>query len=123
MVPWTSTIRLAARLAVQAVDVLGDDGVEQAGALERGQRLVGAVGLLVLERGEAVAVEVPEALGVAPEDVDVRDLHRVDVLPQPGAGRAEVGDPGGHGDPGAGEGDDVELAARMSSASCSVSVA
>src|SRR3712207_6830415 len=44
------------------------------------------------EVGEALRVEVPEAVGLAPEDVDVRDLHRVHVLPQPSAGRAEVRD-------------------------------
>src|SRR6185312_10056674 len=52
------------------------------------------------------AVEVPEALGVRPPRIDVRDLHRVDVLPQPGSGRAEVGDPGRHRDPRARERDD-----------------
>ena len=44
--------------------------------------LMGAVGLLVAERGEALAVEAPEAHRVGAEGVDVRDLHRVDVLPQ-----------------------------------------
>src|SRR3712207_7398947 len=34
------------------------------------------------EVGEALRVEVPEAVGLAPEDVDVRDLHRVDLLPR-----------------------------------------
>ncbi len=71
----------AAGLGVEPVDVLGDDRAHQARVLEAGQGPVGAVGLLVLERLEAVAVEVPEALGVAPEDVNVRHLHRVNVLP------------------------------------------
>ena len=74
-----------ARPAVEHVDVLGDDRVEVAAALELDQRAVGAVGLLALERLEAVAVEVPEALGVRAPGVDVGHRHRVDVLPQPGA--------------------------------------
>src|SRR3954470_2259665 len=95
-----------ARLAVQHVDVLRDDGVELAAALEGDQRAVRSVGLLALERLEAIAIEVPEALRVGAPRIDVRDLHRVDVLPQPGAGRAEVGDPGRHRDPRAGQRDD-----------------
>ena len=86
---------------VQAVDVLRDDR-----DAELRQRAVRAVGLLALERREAVAVEAPEALRVAPPDGDVGDLHRVDVGPQPGARRAEVGDPGRDGDARPGEGDD-----------------
>ena len=39
------------------------------------------LGSLVAERLEAVAVEAPEALGIRAPGVDVRDLHRVDVLP------------------------------------------
>src|SRR4051794_22678103 len=95
-----------AGLAVQHVDVLRDDGVELAAALELDQRAVRAVGLLALQRLEAVAVEVPEALRIGAPGIDVRDLHRVDVLPQPGSGRAEVGDPGRHRDPRARERDD-----------------
>ena len=103
--PWTSTRSFVPALRVQAVDVLRDDRVEQAAGLELGQRLVGRVGLLVAQGLEAVAVELPEALRVAPEHVDVGDLHRVDVLPQPRARGAEVGDPRGHGDPRAGQRD------------------
>ena len=69
-------------------------------AFQLGEHAVRLVGALVDERGEAVAVEAPEAVGVAPPGVDVRDLHRVDVLPEAGAGRAEVRDPGRHRDPG-----------------------
>ena len=43
------------------------------------------VRLLVGEHPEPRPVEGPEPLRVAPEHVDVRDLHRVDVLPQAGA--------------------------------------
>src|SRR5919112_6193517 len=67
---------------------------------------MGAVGPLVAERLEPFAVEAPEALGVRAPRVDVRDLHRVDVLPDAGARRAEVRDPGGNRDPGAGQRDD-----------------
>ena len=65
------------RPRVELVDVLGDDRVEQTAALERGERQVGAVGLLVLEGLETLAVEAPEPLRIAPEDVDVRDGHPV----------------------------------------------
>ena len=44
---------LRARLRVQAVDVLGDHGVDQTPVLELGERRVGAIGLLVVEVGEA----------------------------------------------------------------------
>ena len=50
--------------AVEHVDVLGDDRVQEPAALELDQRAVRPVGLLALERLEAVAVEVPEARGV-----------------------------------------------------------
>ena len=79
--------------------------VEQPAPLELGQRLVRAVGPLVARAREARPVEGPEARRVALEDVDVGDLHRVDVLPQPRPGRAEVGDPGRHRDPRAGQRD------------------
>ena len=114
--PCTSISSRVPARGVQPVDVLGDHRVEQPGPLELGQRLVRAVGLLVLQRLEAAAVEVPEALGVAPEDVDVGDLHRVDVLPQAGARRAEVRDPGRHRDPRPGQRHD-RAAPRISSAS------
>jgi hypothetical protein len=77
---------LCPRRPVQAVDVLRDDGLHDAAALQLDERTVRAVRRLVPQHREAVAVEVPEALRIAPEDLDVRDLHRVDVLPQAGAG-------------------------------------
>ena len=52
---------LRTRLAMQAIDVLGDHRVQQPAPLELGQRLVGGVRLLVGERLEAGPVEVPEA--------------------------------------------------------------
>ena len=76
---------LRARARVKAIDVLSDHRVEQTGSLQFDQRRVSAVGALVPERLEALAVEAPEARRVAPEHVDVGDLHRVDVGPQPGA--------------------------------------
>ena len=84
-----------AGFVMQAIDVLGDHRIEQAGALEPHQRAMGCVGLPVLERLEAIAVEMPEALRISAEDVDVRHFHRVDVRPQPGAGGPEVGIPDG----------------------------
>ncbi len=95
-----------ARHAVQAVDVLRDDRVQDAALLELDEGEVRAVGLLAVERLEAVVVEGPEARGVAPPRVDVGDLHRVHVAPDPAAGRAEVRDPGRHRDAGAGQRDD-----------------
>ena len=91
--------RLRARRGVQPVDVLGDHAGDEPAPLQLGDRAVRAVGLLAVEDREALAVEGPEALGVAAPDGDVRDLHRVDVRPQPGHRRAEVGDPGRHRDP------------------------
>ena len=98
---------LGAGLAVKAIDVLRDDRIEQATPLELGQRLVRRVRLLVGQVMEARAVEVPEALRVAVEGVHRGDRHRIDLRPQPLAGRAEVGDAGGHRDPRAGERNDV----------------
>src|SRR5438105_1439064 len=90
---------------MQLIDVLRDHRVEQPSPLELGEREVGSVRALVLERLEPPPVEVPEALRVSVEHVDVRDLHRVDVRPDARPGRAEVRDPRGHGDPGAGQRD------------------
>src|SRR5579875_2478867 len=88
---------------MEAVDVLGDDRPQQAAALQLGQRPVGGIWQLVLERVKALGVEAPEALRVATEDVDVRHLHRVLLLPQPAARRAKVRDAGGDGDARPGE--------------------
>src|SRR5262245_4260386 len=51
------------------------------------------------------AVEAPEPGRVAAEGVDMRDLHRIDLLPEPLTRGAEVRDPAGHGDAGAGQRD------------------
>src|SRR5947209_18909603 len=67
--------------------------------LERRQDLVRAIGLLVMKRFKALAIEAPEAFWVAAKHVDVSDLHRVDLRPQPGLRRAEVRNPGRHRDP------------------------
>jgi hypothetical protein len=96
-----------AGLAMQLIDVLGDHGLEQARGLHRGERAVGGIGLLVRERVEALRIEAPEALGVAPEGIDVGYLHRVYALPQAGPRRAKVGDPRGHRDARTGERDDA----------------
>ncbi len=61
------------------------------------------IGPLVAERLEAGPVVRPEAGRVAFEDVDVGNLHRVDVGPEAGLRRAEVGNPGWNRDPGAGQ--------------------
>ena len=119
--PWTS-IGSRARQRVQPVDVLRDHARDQPAALELGDRAVRAVGLLAVEDREALAVEVPEARRVAPPDVDVGDLHRVDVRPQAGHRRAEVGDAGRHGDAGAGQ-HDHRAARRASSSASALAVA
>ncbi len=56
-----------AGLAMEHVDVLGDHRVQQPLALHRHERVVGVVGQLAAERGEALAVEAPEARGVGCE--------------------------------------------------------
>src|SRR5215218_300065 len=91
------------RQPVQAVDVLRDDRLDDPAALELHQRLVRAVRPLPAQGREAVAVELPEPRRVALEDLDVGDLHRVDVRPQPGARRAEVRNAGRHRDARAGK--------------------
>src|SRR5215213_505832 len=91
---------------MQHVDVLRDHRVKQAARLELDERLVCAVGPLAAERLKALAVEAPETLWIAVPRIDVGDLHRVDVRPQPRAGGAEVRDSRGHRDPGPGQRDD-----------------
>src|SRR5437763_16944044 len=54
---------------------------------------------------EARPVEVPEPLRVAVKGVDRRHGHRIDLRPKALSGRPEVGDAGGHRDPGAGQRD------------------
>src|SRR5205085_8195661 len=76
---------------------------EQARALELRKELVRSVWTLVIQCLEALSVERPEPLGVAPEDLDMRDLHWVHALPQASLRRTEVGDARRHGDAGAGE--------------------
>jgi hypothetical protein len=88
-----------ARPTVEHVDVLGDHRVQQAPLLHRHERAVGAVGELVAERREALAVEAPEAHRIIAKCVDMGDLHRVHRLPQTRARRAEVGDARRHRDP------------------------
>ena len=69
---------------VQAVDVLGDHRLEQARALEGGERQMAGVRLDVGEHAETAAVELPGARRVEPEAVDRRDLVRVVLGPDPG---------------------------------------
>ncbi len=92
-------------VVMKPVDVLGDHRIEQLVPLELDQRLVGRIRPLFGERLESRPVELPESPGVAMEGVDRGDGHRVDLLPEPLPGRAEVGNPRGHGDPGPGQSD------------------
>src|SRR5436190_8508612 len=89
--------------AMQAIDVLGNDGAELTAPLQFGESLVGRVRLLIHEVVEARPVEVPEALRIAMEGVDRRHGHRVDLRPEPLARRPEVGNARGHRDPGPGQ--------------------
>jgi hypothetical protein len=90
---------------VQAVYVLRDHALDQPPPLQLRQRSVGGVRLFVAERLEARPVVGPEALGIALEDVDMGDLHRVDVRPETRLRRTEIRDPRRDRDAGAGEGD------------------
>ena len=78
---------------------------------------MGAVRLLLAEHLETLPVEAPETGRIAFEGVDVGDLHRVDLLPDPLARRAEIRDPAGHGDPRARSGRRCSCDSRISSAS------
>ncbi len=71
---------------------------DEAALLELRERAVGVVWLLRAELVEARAVVAPEASRVRVEGVDVGDLHRIDVLPEARAGRAEVRDARRHRD-------------------------
>ena len=91
---------LRARLRVQPVDVLGHDRVQlPARTRARPAPAWAPLGSFSSSVGEPGPIEAPEALRVAVEGVDVGDLHRVDLLPQPLARGAEVGDPRGDRDP------------------------
>ena len=104
IVPCTSISSRVPALRVQAVDVLGDHRVEQPRPLELGQRRVRAVGLLVLERLEALAVEVPEALrgrGGTRRCARPPSGRRSPTARCPGERKSGI--PDGHRDPGAGQ--------------------
>src|SRR4029077_6533027 len=96
---------LGSGLVVQHVDVLRDHRLELIAPLELGQGSVGVVRLDGAQAVETRAVEAPELWRIALERIDVRDLHRIDVLPEALSGRSEVRDPARDGDPRPGEGD------------------
>ena len=81
----------AARARVERVDVLRDDRGDEASPLELGQRPVRCVRLCVEEQLDPPAVEVPHALGIAPEGLNGCDLEGIDVGPDP-TRRTEVRD-------------------------------
>jgi hypothetical protein len=94
---------LRAGFAMQAIDVLRDDGFDQPVRLELREHLVRAVRLLFLKHPEAGPVVVPEPLRLRMEDLDVGDFHRIDLLPHARPRGAKVGDPARDGDARAGE--------------------
>ena len=99
---------MAAGLLVQAVDVLGDDGLELALPLPLGQLFVGGVGLGV--QGQHLGpVEVVKFLHVAlVKAVAEHGLRRVfEFLMVQAVHAAEVLDAGFRADPGPAEEDDV----------------
>src|SRR5262249_56335963 len=87
-----------ARALVQAVDVLGHDRLDEPSSLELGERKVPGVRLRLRQDTETQRVELPDLLGVAPEGVDRRVLHRVVLRPDP-TRRAEGGKAALRGDP------------------------
>src|SRR5262249_53855075 len=93
---------------VQPVDVLGHDRLNQATPLELRQREMTGVRLGVGEDAHPQRVELPDLVGVAPERVDGRVLHRVVLRPDSAAG-PEVGNAALGADPRAGQ-DDARLA-------------
>ena len=83
---------LAARVLVQAVCVLGDDGEQPADRFELRQGDVARVGLGRECDPTPVARHLPIRLGIGHETVDRRDLDRVVLGPEP-ALAAERRDP------------------------------
>ena len=91
---------LAAGLLVQAVDVLGDHGLQIPLALQRGQPAVRWIRRgLGQDRQHALNQLFPDFLRIAPQRVDMGDFHGVDFFPQ-AAGAAEGRDPAFNGNAG-----------------------
>ena len=83
----------ASRPAVQRVDVLGHDRLDEAPPLELGEREVPRVRLRGEQRADPAPVEAPHALGIATERLDRGDLERVDLRPDPAVGERKSGMP------------------------------
>ena len=73
----------AARARVQRVDVLGDHRLRRARGARAPRARVAGVRLRLEERVDPRPVEAPDALGIAPERLDRRDLERIDLGPDP----------------------------------------
>ena len=73
----------AARALVQAVDVLGHDGVDEPRGARARERAVALVRLGGRQHPVALAVKLPDLLGVAAERVDRAVLERVELRPDP----------------------------------------
>ena len=73
----------AAGLLVQAVDILGDDGLKMACGFKACQTTVGRIrrrlGQHLLH---PLYQQLPHLAGVAPEGIDVGDLEGIDFFPQ-----------------------------------------
>ncbi len=97
---------LAARLVVQAVDVLGDEGELRCALFEVGEGEVSGVGFLFGELGAAVEVESPDLVGVTLESLGSGEVFSASSLPE-SAWSSEGGDAAFGADAGAGEAADV----------------
>src|SRR6266516_7555349 len=82
---------LASGPLVQEIDVLRDDGLDEAEPLELREGGVSGIRLSLRQRHDARLVEAPDLERVAPERFDRAILERVERRPEPGR-RAEVRD-------------------------------
>ena len=92
----------AARVLMEAVDVLGDDAEQPCLGFEARQRRVGRVGPGPREVGVRLLLVTPVALPRLRAAAELLDRHRAVATPDP-PGAAEVRHVGGSADAGAGE--------------------
>jgi hypothetical protein len=78
-----------AGLLMKAVDVLGDHRLQMTHVFKSGQPAVGHVGFGFDQNlMHTPYQQVPNSMRVAPESIDMGDLHGIDFLPQaPGAAK------------------------------------
>ena len=118
MLWWQSRQRLPGKIAVkfndvavarhlmQAVHILGNDGLQDAEAFQVDQPRMSGVGPGRVQQGLHVLDQhVPHGLRIVQKCIDMGDFHGVDLFPQ-AAFAAKRGDAAFHGDAGAGHGHD-----------------